>query len=94
MCVACGAPSSPDQADSCAQTVLEVEGRIEPESSGLTCDGVRDLLGGALSEPGGFLIISKSPKATWKCHQYPSSGNSKDLISCVAGKRQFSILRL
>jgi hypothetical protein len=95
ICGGCGAQGSSAQADPCAQTVLEVEGRIAPESSGLTCAGVRrQLQGGVPATPGNYLFASGKPKVTWKCHLYPSSGDSRNLITCRSGKKQFAIRRV
>jgi hypothetical protein len=91
----CGGGSVSTADQGCSQTILDVEGRIEPGSSGLSCDGVKEVLGGSVpAEPGGYLIQTTEPRATWKCHLYPSSGNSKDLLTCADGGRAFAIRRV
>lgn len=94
MCAACGAQGSVAEAGSCKQIVLEVDGRIVPESSGLTCAGVRQLLDSIPARPGSFLIVSKKPRVTWKCYLYPSAGDSKDLVTCSSRGRKFSVRRV
>jgi hypothetical protein len=90
----CGGGSS-GFADACAQTVLDVEGRIDPESSGLTCDEVKQVVGGGVpATPGGYLIEATEPRATWKCHIYPSSGTSPDLLACSHGVKSFAVRRV
>ncbi|HWH19167.1 MAG TPA: hypothetical protein VN671_01440 [Solirubrobacterales bacterium] len=90
----CGGGSS-GSADACALTVLDVEGRIDPGSSGLTCDGVKQVIGGAVpATPGGYLIQAREPRATWKCHIYPSSGASPDLLACSHGAKAFAVRRM
>lgn len=88
----CGGGSS-GFADACAQTVLDVEGRIDPGSSGLTCDGVKQVIGGGVpATPGGYLI--EATRATWKCHIYPSWGTSPDLLACSHGVKAFAVRRV
>jgi hypothetical protein len=91
----CGGGSSSPTAGGCGQTVLDVEGRIVPGSSGLTCDGVRQVIGGSVpATPGGYLLETTEPDVTWRCHMYPSSGNSTNLLSCSHGSKTFAIRRV
>lgn len=60
----------------------------------MTCAGVRQLLDSVPGTPGGFLIISKKPKATWRCHLYPSAGDSKDLVTCASRGKMFAVRRV
>jgi hypothetical protein len=92
----CGGNSPLGFADrGCAQIVLGVQGRVVPETSGLTCAGVKRVIGvGVPATPGGYLIGTREPRVFWKCHKYPSKGTSTDLISCSRGGRSFAIRRV
>jgi hypothetical protein len=92
----CGGGSSAHLADQgCAQIVLGVEGRVVPETSGLSCAGVKEVIGGAVpATAGGYLLGAGEPEVTWKCHMYPSQGSSADLLSCSHGKQAFAIRRV
>lgn len=92
----CDGSSSASIADQgCAQIVLGVEGRVDPETSGLTCAGVKEVLGGTVSPtPGVYFIETGEPRVTWKCHKYPSKGTSTDLLACSHGKQAFAIRRV
>jgi hypothetical protein len=92
--VGCGGGSSSPTADECAQIVLEVEGRIEPGSSGMTCAGIKRVLTSVVATPGGYLDGTIVPGELWKCHKYPSSGNSANLLTCAYGKKAFAIRRV
>jgi hypothetical protein len=94
--VGCGGNSPVGLADrGCAQIVLGVQGRVVPETSGLTCAGVKRVLGGGVpATPGGYLIETREPRVIWKCHKYPSKGTSPDLIACSHGRKSFAIRRV
>jgi hypothetical protein len=92
----CGGDSPVGLTDrGCAQVVLGVQGRVVPETSGLTCAGVKRMLGGGVpATPGGYMWETTEPDVTWKCHKYPSKGTSSDLIACSHRGKSFAIRRV
>ena len=90
----CGGASSSLTNDGCAQIVLSVQGRIEPGTSGMTCAGIKRVLTSVSATPGGYLDGTIVPGELWKCHKYPLSGNSANLLTCAYGKRAFAIRRV
>jgi hypothetical protein len=91
---ACGEGASLAQAGPCAETILEVEGQVAPESSGLTCSQIEQLITSVPSTPGGFLFSSGNPRETWKCHLYPSLAESTNLLTCARDNKEFSVRRV
>ena len=90
----CGGASSSLTYGGCAQVVLGVQGRIEPGTSGMTCARIKRVFTSVVATPGGYLDGTIVPGELWKCHKYPSSGNSADLITCAYGKKAFAIRRV
>ena len=92
---ACGAAdTSSSGGGTCAYTVLQVSGRIAPESSGLSCAEIAHNIIAVPSTPGPWRMVWNAPGTVWKCDLYPSSGHSVDLLTCNRGSRRFAIRRV
>lgn len=90
---ACGQEATKSRADPCAETILEVDGRIEPETSEMTCGEIKHMISSVPVSPGGYLMTAGTPPKRWKCHRYPSVGTSSDLLTCVRGDARFAVRR-
>ncbi len=93
---ACGkkAPQGEDEDNPCAETILEVHGRIQPETSGLSCAVIKGLISSVPAVPGSYLMLVGTPPKRWKCRSFPSSSSSPDLLICVHDKKEFAVGRL
>lgn len=90
--IACGCATNPARAAGCQESVSGVPGQIHPETSGLTCAGIRELIEIRPSTPEGFLTIGEHPHRLWKCRLYRAEGNAV-LMRCRHHRERFSLVR-
>jgi len=69
-----------------------VGGKVQPETSGLTCAKVKEIIGSVPSEPQGYVVISESPHLLWKCRLNAAKGHSV-LLGCIHHRKHFSIVK-
>lgn len=92
ICAICSACADPAMSSGgCQEEVQKVAGVIRPETSGLSCAQVKELVEVRPSEPGGFLAISEEPHGLWKCRVYVPK-KSKILLGCTHHQEHFDII--
>lgn len=90
---ACAGSSAPEvETIGCRQDIRGVTGVIRPETSGLGCSAINELIFGIPSEPQGYSILGESPRLLWQCRLYATRGHSV-LLQCSHQARHFSVVK-
>jgi hypothetical protein len=75
----------------CQEEVWEgVPGMVHPETSGLTCDAIKELIEVRPSEPESFLV--QGAHLQWKCRLNSPQGHTA-LLRCAHHRKHFSIVK-
>jgi len=81
-----------DAAAGCDQTVLGAEGVIRPETSGMNCRQIKQMITAVPAEPGGYLVESPITGRLWKCHRNEPHSR-RPLLRCELHAAHFSVHR-
>lgn len=89
---ACGESSaSPDHPYSgCEQVVHDVPGRVLPETSGLSCSAIKEMIAAGPADPGVITLEVAPNNLPWKCRLYGPS--SRDYYSAAFTRSATSVL--
>lgn len=92
--VACaGSPGLVETSTGCHEEIWEgVPGVVRPETSGLTCTAIKELIKYRPSEPQGFLVSNESSNLRWKCQLYPAKAHLI-LLQCAHHQKHFSVAK-
>lgn len=75
----------------CQEEVWEgVPGLVQPETSGLTCDAIKELIKVRPSEPQSFLV--QGAHLQWKCQMNSPKGHTV-LLRCAHHQKHFSVVK-
>lgn len=89
---ACGGQSSASSGPHRGCVQEGKPGWVLPETSGLTCSEINQMIQATPSEAGGFLLEGKAtPGVLWKCRQY-GAGSPRLLLRCIHERRRFSVV--
>jgi hypothetical protein len=75
----------------CGQTVLGTAGKIRPETSGMSCRRIKEMVSTVSPGPGSYLFESPFTGKFWKCR---ARGNrpTGPLLRCELNAMRFSIV--
>ncbi len=86
---ACGSQAAADSP--CGQMVLETAGKIRPESSGMTCRQIKEMIIATPPDSSPYLQESPFTGRNWKCRGRGDRPTGP-LLRCELGEAHFSIV--
>lgn len=76
----------------CRENIRGVNAVIKPETSGVHCTDIKNLIFGLPSEPQVYFIRGEKPHLRWKCRFYGTEQGSV-LLRCEHNNRHFEIVK-
>lgn len=76
----------------CEQIVHDVPAQVMPETSGMSCVEIKEMIEVGPPEPGVYFLESPVSHLSWKCHLYDVN-TSTLLLRCTHSRHQFSLVR-